>query len=1347
MAGRAQVSHDLVEVVVAGDALPVFATQELVEVVVAAPTASPTSVTGAGVSQELVEVVAQADNARAATSQALVEVVVSPDEPAQISHDLVEVVVVADTLPAFATQELVEVVVAAPTAGYYLNENGTDRLLLEDGSGLLVLEQPTSVTGAGVSQDLVEVVAQADNARAAASQALVEVVLSIDVPPTPTLTADAVIRKTQSASFTADAVIRQTRSGSFTADAIIRKTQAGSFTADAVIRRTQSASFTADAVITAAATAQSGSFTADAVIQKTQSASFTADAVIRRTQSASFTADAVIRRTQAATFTADAVVRKTQAAAFTADAIVRKTQSGSFTADAVIVTATTTTGSFTVNAVVRKTQAATLTADAVITTPTSFIARAIIRRNQSATFTANAVLAGRLLANAVIRKTQSSSFTAGAWIYSPRADPGGPGEPGETPLISVIVDGEDITAALVLPECEFKMLVNGGVGECRMKVRDDDHIYSFTTGDEVTVDIDGKRRYGGYLTLANEMFAFPVVDTTDPTKPSRFHMLSGTDYNILLQKRVLYDKAHPANVTLRSWPAGSHDDVVIRYVITNYTDLPADGVTMNGVTHVGSPNPDKTGVVGSGGLKVVDALTEINRLISGVFYIDPYKDLNFVDVDTPDAAYGLSDRPGVGEVGYRELEQINNGAQLVNDAMVWGAGTGSRSPVFGRTQDAPSIATHGRWQYGEFTQALFRQSSVNFRANTIVNGTPQSKRGGKNDQESWSVITFSPAFTVGQKVPIESEVYGKSDVVPIRRMTLTFPTHRSMKFALWLSHEIDDPWNSYEFWFPRFPGLTFSLPNFDAPEASLPVEDCPDTVSCTPVDTTGWSKSEAFGDALTHVGDDASCVFSTTFASTIHTDTLIGNYVAAGLGVLPALPITVKYDLQADFVPTAISGFVDVEVLLSPVNGGGDRSFLCHMNAGAIGGTFVGKDGTNHITEVHDYADGAVESVEIEFRTDGCTGTLMPQGITIDIGGLVQDPDGYNFKIIFRKRTPSTENPSITAQLNNLQVCAAGASSGHVIFDSFDRTTPDYEIGTSTSGVPWTVEAPTGGAFFGVFEFPSGPPAFAPPDALGELFIQEESSGSGILLASLPSGGQAWESAQGFTMLTAFSVSNAPATFISALLQFRLRDADGTAWGELRLLIDNRHAGEFGAGETGNVRVDGVAVDKVNWLMESSDNGYWLKWERIPGDVSRVKLWVIGQPEPDDWLVERLSPLSIPLGGTLQLRVDPSGLDPLGTDYDDGVTLYVLDFDRKCPESSSPGGADRDEFTGDGSTTVLTLASPYAPGSTRAYVDGYFLRPGFDYTESDPAAGEITLNSPPLASHPITVFYTVAGLA
>lgn len=534
------------------------------------------------------------------------------------------------------------------------------------------------------------------------------------------------------------------------------------------------------------------------------SGSLTADAVLAATPAASLSADATLASTAAGSFTADASI----AATFPADAALLRAQSGSLTADA--ATAASQAGSLTADAVALGVQAASLVADAI--------------------------LGPRFLADAIVKRTMTGSLSASAWLYKARSDPDGQGDPGETPLVSIMVGETDITSRILFEDASFTMATNGSAGEFSVTVRDDDQDQSFAIGSEVTVDIDGKRRFGGYLTKVTRKFAFPVDDTVTRT-PTRYLVLTGPDYNILFQKRVIYDKVEPSNVLeLYTWPVGSTNDVVVRHLVDNFTDLTDDGLTYLNVQNIGSPNPDLAGAIGHGGMTFGQAMTDINRFLSGLFFIDPYKDLHHVDVNSADASVGLSDQPGEGQVGYRELEQTSDAGAMINDVIVWGAGKGSKQMVMSRATDTDSVTAHGRWQKGEFTSAMYKQSSVDARAETIVYGTPQSLRGGKDDQESWTVVTYDWSFGVGQKVAIESVVFGRSDIVPIRRLTMTFAgTSRRPRFALLLSHEIDAPWFIFDQW------------RIDNPV--IPVPTIPNTPACDIDNFLGRTVSDGWGTA------------------------------------------------------------------------------------------------------------------------------------------------------------------------------------------------------------------------------------------------------------------------------------------------------------------------------------------------------------------------------------------------------------------------------------------------------------------------------------------------------------------
>jgi hypothetical protein len=59
--------------------------------------------------------------------------------------------------------------------------------------------------------------------------------------------------------------------------------------------------------------------------------------------------------------------------------------------------------------------------------------------------------------------------------------------------------------------------------------------------------------------------------------------------------------------------------------------------------------------------------------------------------------------------------------------------------------------------------------------------------------------------------------------------------------------------------------------------------------------------------------------------------------------------------------------------------------------------------------------------------------------------------------------------------------------------------------------------------------------------------------------------------------------------------------------------------------------------------------------------------------------------------------------------------------------------------TPDGVTTVFTIAFGYVAGTTQVFLDGLLQREGTDYNETDPAAGEITMTTAPLATDNLIV--------
>lgn len=393
---------------------------------------------------------------------------------------------------------------------------------------------------------------------------------------------------------------------------------------------------------------------------------------------------------------------------------------------------------------------------------------------------------------------------------------------------TLTVAGTDIIDDVLIADSTWQSAVNGAVGSCAFVVKDDGHTHSFTTGQEIILTVSGTKIWGGYVVRASRTFPLPVVDTSSVTTADRYWSIEGVDYNILFDKRVVRDTSDLNKVF--SYAAGTYDDTIINDIYDNYLDVSGDGLTTS-ITRVGIAIFDIAGVTKGGttsGLGNVAAqgytwrqvMFSIVRNTGGIYFISPDKVFTYCDVETPSSPYVLTDTPATttSGVGYRELEVLDDGSDLRNDVIVWGAGLGSQQIVSSRVQDATSIATHGTWQLGDFNGGIYKQATADTMASIYVNGSPTSKRGGKNDKVVFTATVRQPLFQVGQKVQVVNNVYGYSDTLPIRTMETKFVSKDEALFTLQCSFEVDAPWSMFDFFPFNNDGIGgFHFPIFPPP--------------------------------------------------------------------------------------------------------------------------------------------------------------------------------------------------------------------------------------------------------------------------------------------------------------------------------------------------------------------------------------------------------------------------------------------------------------------------------------------------------------------------------------------------
>jgi hypothetical protein len=229
----------------------------------------------------------------------------------------------------------------------------------------------------------------------------------------------------------------------------------------------------------------------------------------------------------------------------------------------------------------------------------------------------------------------------------------------------------------------------------------------------------------------------------------------------------------------------------------------------------------------------------INFNIGAIYYINPDKKLVWADDETESAPFVISDRPTGGQVGYSEYEELLDGANLINDALVWGAGLGSNSVVFSRSTDATSISTHSRWQVGTALLPIYKQTTADRTSSTYVYGSPQHHRGHKDDAIGIKCAVYRSGLRVAQVIRVISTVFGTDLTLPIRTCRITFETQHEPKWELGIGTEYDQPWMGFDFFpfdfrLPAFPPFQFPPFDFLPPPPPTTCDDRPAALVLSP---------------------------------------------------------------------------------------------------------------------------------------------------------------------------------------------------------------------------------------------------------------------------------------------------------------------------------------------------------------------------------------------------------------------------------------------------------------------------------------------------------------------------------
>jgi hypothetical protein len=394
--------------------------------------------------------------------------------------------------------------------------------------------------------------------------------------------------------------------------------------------------------------------------------------------------------------------------------------------------------------------------------------------------------------------------------------------------ISIKVDGNDVTDDVIIEQARFDYATDGNIGTAQIRVRDyrgGPYVPGyFKVGQEMTLDVDGNRVWGGYVMKLTLQYPFAATENAAPDEEIRYWQLDGNDYNILLRRRKLYNKEDPTKqMKIYKATDSPTDKEIIQDMVNLYLDLDGDGfeagtggdvINLDNVIELGElywvAECAEEWQAASPGMDWADGMRSVCEWSGGVFYVGPatpnqsFKGpvLYYHDVNTATGPYELNDRPASdpGSAGVRNFNYTEDSTEQATEALVWGAGQGSQDMVFWRETATSEQGTYGTWQWGDFHQSMYLEECVKHRAKTYIHGSRLSKRGHKKPKDSWDVTIFTPDFKVGDVVDVHSYVHDVTDTVPIRRYQVSFPTHEEAQFDLHLSHYYDTAYSTYMWW-------------------------------------------------------------------------------------------------------------------------------------------------------------------------------------------------------------------------------------------------------------------------------------------------------------------------------------------------------------------------------------------------------------------------------------------------------------------------------------------------------------------------------------------------------------------
>lgn len=940
--------------------------------------------------------------------------------------------------------------------------------------------------------------------------------------------------------------------------------------------------------------------------------------------------------------------------------------------------------------------------------------------------------------------------------------------------VEILVAGVDVTAQVLFSTASFTQRVNGKPGDAYMRIRDNDENVSVTTGVDWLVKIDGNAAWRGFVTQVSRVYAFDAENVS--LSPGRFLDLRGGDLNLLLAFRRVFNQSNP-NIAGKQFPAGTADTTALAELFSNWLDLSSDSLNTD-FTNVGDLDPDEKAYFGWAGWTLGDAMASIATLPAAIYYIRPNAGtprgtVVYCDADTATAPFGLSDVPnGTTKRGYREMEILLDATSMANDVMAWGMGYGSSVPVFRRARSDASITAHNLWQTGIVTPGVYKQGTINRIATSILNGSPENHRGAKDDRPDVSLVTWESGLLAGHVVAFESLVWGWSDNIPVRALTMTFESPDSPRYELNLSHEIDLPWSSIDLWpkIPWFPGVQVpELPGNGQQDSDC---DCGTTDTFTRTVTEVVHSSVA-GATYAPMGTADCGLAYQNLVSSNAGFVLAGGGV--GLSVNGSALVVRTFGTSSNLPPGDASGYLPAYV---ETDYAATKSFTFSMSAlpGSTGGSpqtimqigIPGAPPSGTLAPnvwINPQSAGHYAQSHIGFSPTGLTtnGTLIPDGwwsagttytVTLRDDGTdttISITDGSTTYSHTKTGLTSpyfedptlnvtrdsfggwTVNETVTVTIDDLVIPEVTACT-QFAFDTFRRTVTNGWGTTTPTGLSWTVDTGVLNSWnvssqFGYNTWPT------PSSAEYDVYVDD-----------VP-----WETQPAWTLRARFQFDFLPVNPAGAFnpaLSISFRNALGASPAYATVTI-SPNAGPPSSGvPKSQIVVTNASPVFISPAYWSVDTWYTLEiYHDSSGGVAHARIWADGEATPD-WMVTG-DPITVT--GRLVLGMgftdgnlastETVGFQSIRVTYP-GSPCYYVGATPVDPVTSPPTGVN-----GFGcvtatrvSSTAYSVPSPFTTESTFVWRSGLLQRRGGDYTEDADHMG-VTFSTAVGASEDVRICY------